>query len=96
MQVTFTDAKNRLSQMLEDCQREPVVIEAAGRRQGVLLSAGQYDALVAASRAASSAPDSLPSPRTAEEFYALNKEWVDEQNARFERIGIWNEEFRRW
>lgn len=93
MDVTATEAKNRLGQMLEHCQREPVVIEKSGRRHSVLISAAQYDALVAAGKAAVAEP---PPPRTADEFYARYKDWVDEQNERFERIGIWNEEFRTW
>jgi prevent-host-death family protein len=92
MEVTATEAKNRLGQMLEHCQREPVVIAKSGRRHSVLISAARYDALVAASAAAAEPPP----PRTAEEFYARYKDWVDEQNERFERIGIWNEEFRTW
>ena len=92
MEVTATEAKNRLGQMLEHCQREPVVIEKSGRRHSVLISAAQYDALVAASRGTSA---ELP-PRTAAEFYARYKDWVDEQNRHFEKYGIWNEEFRTW
>ena len=91
MQVTATEAKNRLGQMLEHCQREPVTIEKSGRRHSVLLSAAQYDALLALDQAKQSA-----APRTAEEFYARHKEWVDAENARFARIGLWNEEFRTW
>lgn len=93
MEVTATEAKNRLGQMLDHCQREPVVIEKQGRRHSVLLSAAHYDALVAASRgqATAEAP-----PRTADEFYTRYKDWVDEQNARFERIGVWNEDVRTW
>jgi prevent-host-death family protein len=94
MQVTATDAKNRLGQMLEACQREPVIIEKSGRRHSVLLSACHYDALVAAS--AGAAAETPPPPRTAEEFYARYKDWVDEQNRHFEKHGIWNEEFRTW
>ena len=92
MEVTATEAKNRLGQMLEHCQREPVVIEKSGRRHSVLISAAHYDALVAGQQT----PDADPLPKTAEEFYARYKDWVDEQNQRFERIGIWNQEFRRW
>jgi prevent-host-death family protein len=95
MEVTATEAKNRLGQMLDHCQREPVVIEKQGRRHSVLLSAAHYDALVAASQGLAPAQE-LPPPRTGEEFYARYKDWVDEQNARFERIGLWNEEFRTW
>jgi prevent-host-death family protein len=93
MEVTATEAKNRLGQMLDHCQREPVVIAKSGRRHSVLLSAAQYDALRLAAGAAVAEP---PPPRTADEFYARYKDWVDEQNERFERIGIWNEEFRTW
>lgn len=95
MEVTATEAKNRLGQMLDHCQREPVVIEKQGRRHSVLLSAAHYDALVAASQGQGAAAQ-LPPPKTAEEFYARYKDWVDEQNARFERIGLWNDEFRTW
>ena len=92
MDVTATEAKNRLGQILEHCQREPVVIEKSGRRHSVLISAARYDELLAAS-AQSSEP---PPPRTAEEFYARHKDWVDEQNRRFEAHGLWNEELRTW
>lgn len=93
MEVTATEAKNRLGQMLDHCQREPVVIEKSGRRHSVLISAAQYDALVAA---AGSAPAAPRPPRTADEFYARYKDWVDEQHRHFEEHGIWNEEFRTW
>jgi prevent-host-death family protein len=93
MEVTATEAKNRLGQMLEHCQREPVTIEKSGRRHSVLISAEKYDALVAAGQRASDEP---PPPRTSEEFYARYKDWVDEQNRHFEQYGIWNEEFRTW
>ncbi len=93
MEVTATEAKNRLGQMLDHCQREPVVIEKSGRRHSVLLSAAQYDALVAASQG--QLLEEAP-PRTAEEFYARHKDWVDENNRRFEKYGLWNEEFRTW
>ena len=91
MDVTATDAKNRLGQMLERCQREPVVIAKSGRRHSVLLSAAHYDALVAASR---------PAPRKGVDpgraFYEKYKDWVDEQNRHVEQYGIWNQEFRTW
>lgn len=91
MDVTATEAKNRLGQMLEHCQREPVVIEKSGRRHSVLLSAAQYDALVAASRPAEPAAQD---PGRA--FYAMYKGWVDEQNRLVEQYGIPGEEFRAW
>ncbi len=90
MRVTATDAKNRLGQMLEHCQREPVTIEKSGRRHSVLLSAAPYDTLVAAAtpRAKKSDP--------GREFYARYKDWVDEQNRLVEQVGIPGEEFRPW
>jgi prevent-host-death family protein len=94
MDVTATEAKNRLGQMLEAWQREPVVIEKSGRRHSVLLSAERYDALVAAAGAAT--PMDARPPRTADEFYARYKDWVDEQNRQVETYGIWNQEFRTW
>ena len=92
MEVTATEAKNRLGQMLEHAQREPVVIEKSGRRHSVLLSAERYDELVRASRGRIRGD----SPRTAAEFYERYKDWVDEQNERFAKYGLWNEEFRTW
>ena len=94
MEVTATEAKNRLGQMLDHCQREPVVIEKSGRRHSVLLSAAHYDALVAASARAGVAAE--PPPRTAAQFTERYKDWVDEQHRHFEQYGIWNEEFRTW
>ena len=93
MDVTATEAKNRLGQMLEHCQREPVVIEKSGRRHSVLISAAHYDELTTA--LARLAP-SEAQPRTAEEFYARHKAWVDENNRRLEQHGLWNEDFRTW
>jgi prevent-host-death family protein len=90
MHVSATEAKNRLGQMLERCQQEPVVIEKSGRRHSVLISAVQYDALVAAQCPASTSGD------PARDFYEKYKEWVDEQQRHFEDYGIWNEEFRTW
>ena len=78
--------------MLDHAQREPVFIGRSGRPHCVLLSAAQYDAL----RAAAGQAAEVPSPRTAEEFYARYKDWVDAENDRFERIGVWNQEFRVW
>ena len=90
MDVTATEAKNRLGQMLDLCQSEPVVIEKSGRRHSVLLSAAHYDALVAASKPAPKRGDA------GQAFYAQYKGWVDEQNRLVEQFGIPGEEFRAW
>jgi prevent-host-death family protein len=92
MEVTATEAKNRLGQMLEHCQREPVTIEKSGRRHSVLISAAQYDRLVAA-RARSAA---VLGEGVALAFYRENKDWVDAQNALIQQYGIPGEEHRAW
>ena len=92
MEVTATEAKNRLGQMLEHCQREPVTIEKSGRRHSVLISAAQYDRLVAA-RARSAA---VLGESAALAFYRENKDWVDVQNALIQQYGIPGEEHRAW
>jgi prevent-host-death family protein len=96
MNITSTDAKNRFGQVLDEAQKRPVVIEKSGRRHSVLMSAEHYDRLVArAAQGGVSEPEAPLNPQ-AQAFYAKYKDWVDEQNARFERFGIWNEEFRSW
>lgn len=92
MTVTATEAKNRFGQLLEQAQRKPVVIEKAGRRHSVLMSAEHYDRLVAAQKT----PLAEPLNPDAQAFYDRYKDWVDEQNAHFEKHGVWNEEFRTW
>ena len=98
MSLTATQAKNRFGQVLEQAQRQPVFIEKAGRRHSVVMSAEQYDAMVQAARGDSSTGPVGGEPRSpeAQRFYEQHKQWVDEQNERFERIGVWNEEFRSW
>ena len=91
MEVTATEAKNRLGQMLEHAQREPVFIEKSGRRHSVLISAEAYDALVAAGRQRGRA-----SADPGRDFYAKYKAWVDLQNSLVESHGIPGEEFRPW
>ena len=93
MHVTATEAKNRLGQMLEQCQREPVTIEKSGRRHSVLLSAAQYDALLAAGAERSTAPAQGEAGLV---FYRQHKGWVDAQNALIEQYGIPGDEHRVW
>ncbi len=36
-------------------------------------------------------------PAVAEGSFAVRyKDWIDEQNRRFEQYGLWNDEFRSW
>ena len=89
MDVTATEAKNRLGHVLEQAQREPVFIEKAGRRHSVVLSNERYEELLKAE-----AGESLAQRRRR--FNEQHKDWIEEQNQRFARHGLWNEEFRRW
>lgn len=89
MKVTATEAKNRLGQVLEQAQSRPVFIEKAGRRHSVVISNERYEQLLKAE-----AGESLTErKRRFDEQY---KDWIAEQNARLEKHGLWNEEFRRW
>lgn len=92
MEVTATDAKNHFGQVLDACQHEPVFIGKSGRRHGVLLSVSHYAELCEAARPALRVAE----PKSADEFYARHKDWVDDCNARVERDGLWNEDFRTW
>jgi prevent-host-death family protein len=99
MNLTATEAKNRLGQVLEQAQRGPVVIESSGRRHSVVFSAAAYDALVAAAQSNAAGTRPRKGAKAIDPGHALNekfKDWVDEQNARFEKYGLWNEAFRPW
>lgn len=88
MNLTATEAKNRLGHVLEQAQIRPVFIEKSGRPHSVVLSIACYEALVKAG-----AGGKITS---AEQFTERYKEWIDEQNERYARHGSWNDEFRRW
>lgn len=90
MKLSATEAKNHLGRVLEQAQHEPVVIEKAGRRHSVVLSADQYDALVAASGRAATPQGG------AGRFYAEHKDWVDAVNLHNDEHGLWNEAVRTW
>ncbi len=89
MNVTATEAKNRLGQVLEQAQTRPVFIEKSGRRHSVVLSIEQYEALLRKRPRG-------PAPDAAKRFYAQHKDWVDEQNRHFDKHGVFGEEFRAW
>jgi prevent-host-death family protein len=48
--IAAREAKLRFGELLDTAQREPVTIEKHGRRVAVVLSAAEYDALVAMKR----------------------------------------------
>ena len=88
MNVTATEAKNRLGLVLEQAQTKPVFIDKAGRRHSVVLSIGQYERLVAAS--------ATRPAKTARQFYEQHKEWVDVLNRHVDEHGLWSDELRVW
>ncbi len=89
MQVTATQAKNRFGALCAQAKVEPVFVEKDGRIDTVLLSIQQFKALKAAGQ-----------PRTVAQrqraFEACHKDWLAEQNARFEKHGLWCDELRVW
>ncbi|RZU02283.1 type II toxin-antitoxin system Phd/YefM family antitoxin [Rivibacter subsaxonicus] len=89
MEVSATEAKNRLGQVLEHAQREPVFIEKAGRKHSVVISYERYQKLMAAE----AAPQGGDPGRR---FYERYKDWVDEQNRLVAEVGVFGEEFRPW
>ena len=84
MEVTATEAKNRLGQMFDHCQREPAVIEQSGRRRSVLLPAAQ----------AAGPLRQRGNPGRA--FYVQHKTWIDAMNTEVAHQGLWNDALRVW
>lgn len=89
--VTATEAKNRLGQVLERSQREPVFIEKAGRPYSVVISSERYAQLLRAEQM-----PAVSGNDAGAAFYEKYKDWVDEQNRLVDRFGIPGEEFRPW
>jgi len=89
MQVTATEAKNRLGYYLGQAQREPVLIVKNERVSAVIISAARYAELEAAAK-----PTSVAARKRA--FNDTYKEWIASQNEMIERIGVFGEEFRPW
>lgn len=89
MEISATEAKNRLGQVLEAAQREPVIIGKAGRRHSVVLSHERYQQLLAAEAGES------PTQRK-QRFEAEHRDWIEEQQRHFDQQGSWSDELRTW
>lgn len=89
MDVTATEAKNRLGQVLERSVHEPVFIERAGRRHCVVISNARYEELLRIE-----AGGSMEERRRR--FNEQSRDWIDEQNRHFDERGLWNEDLRTW
>lgn len=89
MQVTATEAKNRFGYFCAQAKIEPVFVEKDGRIDSVILSAKQFEILKATDQV-----KSLVARQKA--FNQTHKAWIDEQNARFEKNGLWCDDLRVW
>lgn len=89
MNVTATEAENRLGQAFQQAQSKPVFIEKAGRPHSVVFSSKRYAELLAVEAG-------LPMAECKRRSNERYKEWIAEQNERFQKHGLWNDEFRRW
>jgi prevent-host-death family protein len=88
MRITATEAKNRFGNICAQAKRGPVFIEKAGRIDSVLLSASEYQALVARQ---SSTPQSRKKA-----FEAEHKDWIALHNAQVHAHGIPGDDLRPW
>lgn len=88
MRISATEAKNRFGHVCAHAKREPVFIEKAGHIDSVILSASDYQALLAQQT-------STPQARK-KAFEAEFGDWIAAQNAWVEAHGIPVEELRPW
>ncbi len=89
MQVTATQAKNRFGYICAQAKTAPVFVEKDGRVDTVIVSAQQFEAMQTADQNKTLA-------RKKKEFNQTHKAWLEEQNTRFEKQGLWCDELRVW
>ena len=89
MHVTATQAKNCFAYVCAQAKVAPVFIEKNGRIDSVILSVQAFEALNAASQT-----NTLAERQKA--FNQTHKSWLVEQNARFEKSGLWCDDLRVW
>ncbi len=89
MQVTATEAKNRFGAMCNHAKTEPVFVEKDGQVDSVILSVQQFEALKQAGEV------KTPAQRK-KQFEQTHRAWLDEQNARTEKHGLWCDDMRVW
>lgn len=87
MQVTATEAKNRFGAICASAKSGPVFVEKDGRVDTVILSHQEFEALTSAK---------LGMPQRRLQFDQDHQEWLSEQNARFEKHGLWCDDMRVW
>lgn len=89
MEITATEAKNRLGYYLRQVEREPVHVVKNGHVAAVILSADRYRELLAAA-------DGKCFAQRRKEFDERYGEWTAAQHAMVERIGVFGEDSRPW
>jgi len=89
MRVSATEAKNRFGSLCAQAKRAPVFVEKAGQVDTVILSAAQYQALLAQQGQADHAA-------RKQAFEAEFGDWIAAQNARVEAQGIPGADLRPW
>lgn len=89
MRVTATKAKNRFGSLCAQAKREPVFVEKAGQLDTVILSAEHYQALQVNH-------DKIHRADRKKRFDAEFRDWIADQNARFEAHGIPGADLRPW
>lgn len=92
MRVTATDAKNRFGSLCAQAKRGPVFVEKAGQLDSVILSAEQYQALLALQ----SGQDEASRKARRKAFEAEFGDWIAAQNALVETHGIPGADLRPW
>ena len=89
MRITATEAKNRFGRICAEAKREPVFVEKAGRIDTVIVSAEQYQALLASH-------DSADRTARKQVFETEFADWIAAQNAWVAAHGIPGEDLRPW
>ncbi len=89
MRVTATEAKNRFGSVCSQAKVEPVFVEKDGEIDSVILSAKMYQQLSA------SQTEKTEAARKAE-FQRKYRRWLERENSRFEKEGLWCDELRVW
>lgn len=88
MRISATEAKNRFGHVCAQAKREPVFIEKAGLIDSVILSASDYQALLAQQA-------STPLSRK-KAFETEFSDWIAAQNDWVDAHGIPGQELRPW
>lgn len=89
MQVTATQAKNRFGALCAQAKLEPIFVEKDGQIDSVILSVQQFSKLHAGAQS-----ETLQQRQTR--FEQTHRDWLAEQNHRFEMHGLWCDDLRTW